>query len=710
MYRFSAFLALLFYLFGTSISQAEGFDFSDNKLLVLSNGDAASLEAAKYFFYHLDKRNLNKEKLAIAYTEQEDSSFERSKIYIEIVPDLDCDYEIINAKGQLSIYGKDRAVLRWISYMLIDYMAIYHQLDVSDLVPNYVDFKTGKVNFAFQYRDPHLRPNMDQDISGMLFTNNVDRDWSIWGHNLGKVFPVGYSNNIYALVGGKRDNEQYCFSAIETKNAIVQYIVDNHGIDNRNPQWFTISPNDNDKVCMCDACLKLGNKTNNATPAVIALMNQLGEQFPKDHFYTIGYRTTEEAPLVNMAPNTGVLLSTVNISKAPILDKGNSHVRRFSTLLGQWKKKTPAVYLWDYISNFDEYLTPFPNLMRVQEQLLFFKNEGVDGIFMNGSGYDYAPFDDVKTYVLSAIMIDPSLSVNDLVKRYYERFYPVSGTLISDYFLDMEKGMYDRNMNIDMYSSFRTAMLTYLNPAKFKRFYADLIAIEGQLKGNEYEQVDQLISALSYVQLQLNYHQGSLQNGFLKNSNGIIEFSSDNDATLVRLRKALTYDILNYKEEKGELKIFLKEWDELKKKRYPINKIKSIQAKGIFSGEEIDHSTLLYDNIKGFESDFHQGWFLAGEDVLLSCELNTLTKRDAILELSFLINKRHRMLSPQMVEVLIDGKIVHTFGAADFEYKENVVNLKKEIAISNGKKLEIKIYKSREVNKSIIASDEIQLY
>ena len=63
-----------------------------------------------------------------------------------------------------------------------------------------------------------------------------------------------------------------------------------------------------------------------------------------------------------------------------------------------------------------------------------------------------------------------------------------------------------------------------------------------------------------------------------------------------------------------------------------------------------------------------------------------------------------------MVEVLIDGKIVHTFGAADFEYKENVVNLKKEIAISNGKKLEIKIYKSRELKNSVIACDEIQLY
>lgn len=710
MFRFSAFFALLICFFCPSSSNAEGFNFLDNKLLILSNGDAASLEAAKYFFYHVDKRNLNKNKFEIVYAEEQKSNFVGSKIYVEIVPDLDCDYEIVNEKGQLSLFGKDRAVLRWLSYMLIDYMASYHQLEVSDLVPNYLDFKTCKESFAFHYRDPHLKPNMDQDISGMLFTNNVDRDWGIWGHNLGKVFPKGSNTNIYALINGERNKDQYCFSAHETKDAIVQYIIDNHGIADRDPLWFMIAPNDNQKVCTCATCLKVGNTSKDATPAVVGLMNELAIHFPKDHFYTIGYRTTEKAPLAEMALNNGVLWSTVNLSKAPNLDTENATVRDFSTSLRNWKKKTTAVYLWDYISNFDDYLSPFPNLMRVQRQLIFFKNQSVDGIFMNGSGYDYAPFDDVKTYVLSALMIKPSLSVSELVKRYFKRFYPVSASLMESYYLDLETGMYQKNMNIDMYSSFGIAMKSYLNPEKFKRFYTDLISIQGILVDEEYKRIDKLISALSYTKLQLDYHEGNVQNGFLLNRHGVIYLSSATDSTLVRLRNALSYGVLKYKEDKGDLAIYLNEWDEMKNANNPINKIKNIQAKGINSGSAIDNPKILCDNLKGFQSDFNQGWFIIGEDVLLSCEHTKLGERNTNLDISFLVNPRHRMLPPDKVEVLMDGMVKYSFVAADFVPKNETVNLKKEIAISNVNKLEIKIYKSREVNKSIIACDEIQLY
>ena len=56
------------------------------------------------------------------------------------------------------------------------------------------------------------------------------------------------------------------------------------------------------------------------------------------------------------------------------------------------------IYIWDYINNFDDYLTPFPILKIAQQRLQFFKQHGASGIFFNGSGYSYSSFDEMIFY------------------------------------------------------------------------------------------------------------------------------------------------------------------------------------------------------------------------------------------------------------------------------------------------------------------------
>lgn len=710
MFRSSFSFAILICVLIFCNCKAESFDFSENQLQVISNGDKQSAEIADYFFYHLNKRNLNKDKYHVVRTDEDRSSVKGNRVYFEIVPDLKNDYQIVNQNGSLSFFGKDKAVLKWLSYMLIDKLSKYHKLEVSDLNPCYISFNNSQVDLAFSYRDPHLLPNMDQDLSGMLFTHNVDKDWGLWGHNFAKVF-VGKPNpNSLAFVNGQRDADQFCFSSIETFNAVRSYIMDQYGYQKRSPLWFMINPNDNDKACTCATCSKQGNTAHNATPAVTGLLNKLGEEFPKDHFFTTAYRTTKEAPLQPLLANTGVLISTINLSKAPILKDQDASVRDFTSMINKWKDKTPEIYLWDYISNFDDYLTPFPVLLRVQKQLTYFKQLGAKGVFMNGSGYDYSPFDDVKTYVLSALMIDPSLSVPDLIRIYYNRFYPVTGSILSSYLIDLENNMYAKNMNIDIYSSFQKEMNSYLEPKRFELFYADLKAMQLKLKGEERAKIDKLIAALSYVQLQINYHQGNVENGFLIHSNGKSRVSTKNDALLSSLQEATNLQVLKYKEEAGDLKTYLAEWNDLKDKTTEINKIIDVKAKGIKSNEYYKESALLCNNINGFPSDFNQGWFIVGEDVLLSCNLDDVVSQPTHLQMTFLINKRHRMLAPDKIELVVDGDIIAHFNKSDFTTDKNVVVLKKQVDIRNNKKLDILIYKNKELKNSVIACDEIQLY
>lgn len=708
-FKQSVWFWILFCLLSSSC-QGRDFDFATQQLLIISNGDKESARAADYLFRHLDKRNSERTIFQVDRSDVYSKEFKGGIVYVEIVGDLESDYEIVNEYGRLSLFGRDPGILRWLSYMLIDRLGDCHKLDRDDIPPNYLEFKTRKGYFAFGYREPHLQPNMDQDLSGILLTHNVDRDWGLWGHNLSKVFAGGGDSGVMALVDGIRDKDQYCFSSEKTFQAIKAFIIEEYGHGLRGATWFMVAPNDNDKVCTCTSCRKQGNTAKSASGAVAVLLNRLTEEFPHDHFYTMAYRTTSEAPKIRLADRAGVLLSTIDLPKSPRLERNAPSVQKFITLLKSWNEQTFRIYLWDYISNFDDYITPFPVLRRVQAQLTYFRELGINGLFLNGSGYDYSPFDDVKTYVLSAIMIDPSLSVSDLVRRYHKRFYPHSAELLTQYLLEIEDNAYNDNRDIAIYSSFRQSMKTYFDTERFSKFYTDLELLVNDLQGNEGYRVRTLLNVLSYTKLQLDYHNGDVADGFLENQGGILRTSHRNDTLIHRLDEALEEGVVNYKEEKGALKSYLKEWKRLKGVSKPFNRFKVSKAIGISSADVIESSGLLCDNKVGFVSDFNQGWFLVGEDVRIIGRKQGEEKEPMTLEMTFLLNARHRMSAPERIELWSTGNKIMQFSTNDFSVFGDLVTLKKKINLLAHSDLEIRIYKNKGLKKSVIACDEIQLY
>ncbi|TYP87827.1 uncharacterized protein DUF4838 [Sphingobacterium allocomposti] len=711
MYPFKLLLVLwLFPALCCCRGEASPFDFSLRQLLIISNGDRESSAAADYLYQHLDKRNKDRSVLIVYRSDQQRPDFDGATVYMEVVADLVCDYQIINEERKLSIYGKNKGILKWLSYMLIDRLGAYHPLDVSDLPPGYVDFQSVEATVAMGYREPHLLPNTDEDYSGLLFTHSVDRDWGLWGHNLAKVFVNGTPERSLALVDGKRTSEQYCFSSEETFKAVRSFVTDNYGSGERGAAWFMIAPDDNDLVCTCSSCRTQGNTPKSATGAVVTLVNRLAKQFPAHRFVTTAYRTTKAPSTVALADNAGVFISTIDFPKTADVDRSDPAVKEFAGVVSRWRQKTGHVYLWDYISNFDDYLTPYPVLLRVQKQLEYFRSLGIDGMFLNGSGYDYTTFDDVKTYVLSALLIDPSLSVNELVRKYHARFYPVTGALLTAYLLDMEEQCHLQEVDAGIYSSFRAGMLTYFNHKKFLAFYDGLMRLLPKLEGGERKRIDRLLTALSYTRLQIAYHRGGGKDGLLEDPDQR-RLARHNNEALARLRSFGSFSGLErYKEEEGWLATYLQEWETLREKPLFANSIRKTMVRGLSSGDVLPEGYLLSDCVGGFPSDFNQGWLLAAENIQVTCTTEDLRSAPVQLEIRFLINARHRMLPPDRVEIIVNGRSVLSYSEADFERIGNLAVLQKKLGSPLAPTMEIRIYKNKELDKSVIACDEIRLY
>lgn len=693
-------LFLFFFPFMSNCQdKSSGFNFSKDHFLIASNGDKESAEAADYFYRHLVKRRKKQNTVTFQRSDTQNNASTGNMIYFEVVPDLKYDYEIVNEKGKLSFFAKERATLRWLSYLLIDKLGHDHHLDVMDLPPNYMDFKSRKANFYMKYREPHLLPNLDDDYSGILLSHSIDRDWGLWGHNLKDVFSEGIPEKSLAEVRGKRMQEQFCFSSEETFQAISDFVIDAYGHGEKESKWFMISPNDNDLVCTCSLCRGHGNTDKNTTESVVFMLNKLALKFPGHYFFTTAYRTSIQAPRGKVKDNAGIFLSTINLPKNPKLDTGVSEIQDFSDHVKKWASKTNHIYLWDYISNFDDYITPFPVLERVKSQMEYFSKLGVEGVFLNGSGYDYSPFDDVKTYVLSAIMIDETLSVTALVKNYYQKFYPITGKLLASYLLDMEAAVLKKNIATDVYGPFRSA--SYFDSDKFISLYQNLLKCVPKLSGDEQFKIDKLLTALSYTQLQIAYHQKNRKNGFFE----------DEEIYRKRLSKYMDFEhLIKYKEEDGNLATYLVAWDDLMKTDFKLTAFVNPSVKGLASDKIYHDAPLLTDNLSGFTSDFNQGWFLTGEDIVIAGSANLTKEVSERISIRFLIDKKHRMAVPDQVEIFADAKKILVCRGSDFNIGAQVALLDKKFVIPKNTDLQFRIYRNKEIKKSVIACDEIQLY
>lgn len=286
------------------------------------------------------------------------------------------------------------------------------------------------------------------DLMPILGTHNVDFDWGLWGHNLRKVFTDGIPQEAYALVGGNRDSEQFCFSSEALYKAYENYVIDQYGEGNNDEiVRFAVMPNDNSIVCMCAACRAAGNTAASATPAVTKMVERLARRFPKHQFFTSSYTTTATPPTHRLPDNVGVLVSTLELPLQTKMNGSTAEQRKFETTMKSWKNVSRHIYVWDYMRNFDDYITPYPCIEHIKTRLQYFKKMGVDGVFYNGSGYDYASFDDVQTYVIAQLMLNPDADITQLVSHYYDKAYPVTASIYTDYYLSLEQKTKQATLN-----------------------------------------------------------------------------------------------------------------------------------------------------------------------------------------------------------------------------------------------------------------------
>ncbi len=614
--------------------------------------DKKDLKWSTYLLNHWQKRTADKS----CVTEGKVNSPKQLQIIVDYNPDMSDDYRVKRNENNLYLTARNEQSMLWLQYQLIAAVSDDDsRFSSPDLAPASLLFDQDvSAQFAFEYRGVYSPSNTDADLMPIMGTHNVDFDWGLWGHNLRKIFPDGIPAEAKALVNGERSEDQFCFSSEELYKAYEAFVIDNYGPGNNNETIrFALLPNDNSQVCLCEACRKAGNTAQSATPTVTRMIERLAKRFPKHQFFTSAYQTTAAAPTHRLPKNVGVLISTLDLPMTANI-KGEAAKRGFKNTMESWKNVVPRIYVWDYMRNFDDYLTPYPCLHAIQSRLQYFREMGVKGVFLNGSGYDYASFDDMQTYVISQLLVNPDISVDNSVEKYFSKFYPTTASLCTAFYKEMEDKA--RQHTLEPYWGIADATNAYLTPQSLEVFWNKLDSAAKKVTNEEERtRLNRLLTALCFTRLEALRLQAEAPS----------QATTENLQDLLKGHQAFK-DMKYYREANGNIDEYIDLWYS----NFPWLTHRGNILANVPLQSDLERTEKLTNGKQGFPSDYHTEWLVSDRDTAEFLTTGVNANGDLIIKVSALLAPQWHIYLPSSIELWQGDKLVGTSKAVSSENAE----------------------------------------
>ncbi|SNY94469.1 DUF4838 domain-containing protein [Flagellimonas pacifica] len=270
----------------------------------------------------------------------------------------------------------------------------------------------------------------------------------------------------YALRNGKRLPTQLCLTN-EKVLEIVKDSVASHF--KRNPQTsvISVSQDDNQQHCQCDNCRKIDDEEGSPAGTMIHFVNKVAEAFPEKTISTLAYQYTRKPPKVHPAANVLITLCSIECDRsAPIAEKCTD----FADDLIGWGKLTNNIRIWDYTTQFTNFLAPFPNIFTLQPNIQLFRDNNAKWVFEQHS-HNPSELFELRSYITAKLLWNPNQDFDALLKEFTEGYYQEAGPYIEKYIrLIHSKIQGDNDFFLFLYGDPSEAFSSYLSPELLKEY------------------------------------------------------------------------------------------------------------------------------------------------------------------------------------------------------------------------------------------------
>ena len=250
---------------------------------------------------------------------------------------------------------------------------------------------------------------------------------------------------------GARTTNQLCATepgVAKVAIAFVRQLL----MDKPHTEIVSVSKDDNKEVCHCERCTRLRTAEGSDMANQLFLVNQVAEAIEKEHpdvvIDTLAYLETIQVPKT-VRPRKNVAIRLCN-------DDVGSWVHPFTPaeqcdvakLASAWSAAHDRIHIWDYTVNFSHYLAPMPNLDVMAANIRFWVKNHAEGVMLQGGYQGPAEQDELKCWVASKLLWDPSRDEKALAQDFIWGHYGKAAPALADYqaLLDQMRAEHAREM------------------------------------------------------------------------------------------------------------------------------------------------------------------------------------------------------------------------------------------------------------------------
>ena len=395
-------------------------------------------------------------------------------------PNIENDFISIQLKDSLiTISSNNKKNLFYATYEFIEKF-----LNVKWLSTDYTHYeKLSSLNIPYNYNYYYEPPVLTRTVHSKLFYDD-----SIFADKLkvtNEAFPryvpnarvhtfhrfmpydVFYEKNpeYYALRNGKRLPTQLCL----TNNAVLEIVKDSvRSFFKNSPisDVISVSQDDNTQYCQCENCSKIDNKEGSPAGSLIHFVNDIAKDFPDKTISTLAYQYTRKPPKIKPHKNVLITLCSIECDRSIPIDEG---CKDFSSDLKGWSSLTDNIRIWDYTTQFTNFLAPFPNWGTIKPNINLFVDNNAKWIFEQHSRNDSELFE-LRSYVMAKLLWDPSLNFNTLIKDFNDKYYGDGGKYITEYISKIQSQIDNTSFFLFLYGDPSQGFDSFLSPQNLSNY------------------------------------------------------------------------------------------------------------------------------------------------------------------------------------------------------------------------------------------------
>jgi len=301
------------------------------------------------------------------------------------------------------------------------------------------------------YRNTYYHVAADPFYADWHKLDHMNPDWGMWVHTFQALVPAheyfAEHPDYFALIDGKRVgiqadghlSSQLCLSNPEVLRVVIENLG-NRIEKNPDALYWSVSQNDTyhdlPYNCTCAGCAALDSESGGPSGSIITFVNKVAQHFPDRIISTLAYRYSRSAPqAVKPAPNVNIMLCSIECDRnLPIANDEKS--ASFRSDFEDWSKLTHNILMWDYIIQFSNLMTPYPNLRTLQPNMQYFTRNGVNAHFQQGNISKGGEFCELRPYLIAKLLWNPDTDIQAVMTDFLEGYYEEAAPSIAKY-IDM---------------------------------------------------------------------------------------------------------------------------------------------------------------------------------------------------------------------------------------------------------------------------------